>query len=197
MRKHIAALMVITSMVMASAVSAQDFEKGQQAYNSGDYAAALVELKFLAERGHTGAQILLGWMCAEGKGVAQDHKEAVAWFRKAAEQGDVTGINTLAFMYYTGQGVEKSYKEAVNLYRKAAEQGSGVALDNLGHAYENGEGVIQNYVYAHMWYNIAVSEGYENLTKRRDVLTNKMSAADVSKAQELARECVKKQYKGC
>ena len=197
MKKFLTALVFVSSMGMIGSVFAQDYEKGQKAYEANDYATALKEFRFLAERGHAFAQISLGWMCAEGKGVAQDKKEAVDWFRKAAEQGDVTGINSLAFMYYTGQGVEKNYKEAVFWYHKAAEQRSGLALDNLGHAYDNGLGVIQDKIYAHMWYNIAVSEGYDNLAKRRDALTKEMSAADVSKAQELARECVKKQYKGC
>lgn len=60
-----------------------------------------------------------------------------------------------------------------------------------------GDGVIQDTVYAHMWHNIAAASGLEAAAKGRDELAEMMSAADISKAQELARECVKKNYKGC
>jgi TPR repeat protein len=42
-----------------------------------------------------------------GRGVIQDDKEAVFWYRKAAEQGDETAQSDLGGMYYIGCGVEK------------------------------------------------------------------------------------------
>ena len=63
--------------------------------------------------------------------------------------------------------------------------------------YFNGNGVIQDNVYAHMWWNIAASSGNDAAVIDRDMVAKKMTAADISKAQELARECVKKNYKGC
>ena len=48
-----------------------------------------------------------------------------------------------------------------------------------------------------MWLNIAASNGYENVSKVRDVVAEGMTPADISKAQQLARECVAKDYKGC
>ena len=41
----------------------------------------------LAEQGHAHAQLVLGVMYAEGKGVRQDYKEAYAWCDIAASQG--------------------------------------------------------------------------------------------------------------
>ncbi len=60
-----------------------------------------------------------------------------------------------------------------------------------------GQGVIQDNVYAHMWGNIAASNGYENGVKLRDLAAGLMTPADISTAQNLARECVRKNYKGC
>ena len=96
-----------------------------------------------------------------------------------------------------GQGVVQDYKEAFVWYRKAAEQGTSSAQFALGTMYEYGNGVITDNVYAHMWYNIAASNNSEFSSKARDELSKKLTAAEIAKAQELARECVKKLYKGC
>ena len=83
--------------------------------------------------------------------------------------------------------------------------------------YADGEGVIQDFVRAHMWFNIAASSGHENITENvsvrrmggvfigfnknavtnRDIVAKRMTPADISAAQKLARECVRKKYKGC
>jgi uncharacterized protein len=52
-------------------------------------------------------------------------------------------------------------------------------------------------VYAHMWWNIAASSGDADAVKNRDIIAGKMTVSQLEKAQELARECVKKEYKGC
>ena len=41
-----------------------------------------------AEAGDADAQAYLGAMYVAGRGVAQDHVEAVRWYRLAADQGD-------------------------------------------------------------------------------------------------------------
>lgn len=63
--------------------------------------------------------------------------------------------------------------------------------------YGTGQGVIQDTVYAHMWFNIAASLGIESAIKNREMTEGRMTPADISKAQQLARECVAKDYKGC
>ena len=63
--------------------------------------------------------------------------------------------------------------------------------------YENGEGVIEDNKYAHMWFNIAAASGSENAKGNKDILVKQMTPQDISKAQDLARECVKKNYKDC
>ena len=83
-------------------------------------------------------------------------------------------------------------------YRLAAEQGNASAQNNLGAMYNNGNGVPQDYVYAHMWYNIAASSGKsKNASNNRDIIEKKMSSSQIETAQNLARKCVRKKYKGC
>ena len=63
--------------------------------------------------------------------------------------------------------------------------------------YALGQGVIQDNVYAHMWGNLGASNGNENGEKLRDIVAKEMTPSQIEKAQDLARECVKKNYKGC
>jgi uncharacterized protein len=174
-----------------------DFEKGVIAWRSGDYATALREWTPLAEQGDARAQNNLASMYFNGQGVPQDYKTAVKWYTRAAEQGDASAQFNLALMYDNGQGVPQDYKTAVKWYTRAAEQGNASAQNNLASMYFNGQGVVQDNIYAHMWFNIAASLGDETASGNREIVAKKMTPADISKAQQLARECVAKNYKGC
>ena len=74
-----------------------------------------------AERGDSEAQNKLGSMYARGRSVAQDHAEAVFWFRKAAEHGHADAPGS-RLMFFTVQG-EHTRQHAAQWVRKAAEQG--------------------------------------------------------------------------
>jgi TPR repeat protein len=63
--------------------------------------------------------------------------------------------------------------------------------------YADGRGLAQDNVYAHMWYSIAASGGKDSAVKSRDLIAQKMTAANIAKAQGLARACVARKYKGC
>ena len=89
------------------------------------------------------------------------------------------------------------YATALKSFTLSAEQGNSYAQYSLGYMYENGRGVIQDNIRAHMWYNIAASQGYKYATKHRDLIAGKMTRADISAAQKLARKCARKKYKGC
>ena len=82
-------------------------------------------------------------------------------------------------------------------YRLAAKQGYVSAQNNLGFMYGNGKGVPQDYIRAHMWWNLAASSGNKNAVNGRDIVAKRMTPADISAAQKLARECVRKKYKRC
>ncbi len=117
------------------AATEQQLQAGLEAYKSRDYTQALRLLKPLAEQGEALAQINLGLLYANGRGVARNDGEAVKWFRKSAEQGEAIAQNNLAIMYESGRGVPRDYNEAVKWYRKAAAQGhkgAGATLKRLG-----------------------------------------------------------------
>jgi len=91
----------------------------------------------------------------------------------------------------------RDYATALREWKPLAEQGNARAQFNLGVMYKNGQGVIQDDVYAHMWWNIAASSGNKNAVKSRGIVAKRMTPSQIAKAQKLARECVKKNYKGC
>ena len=81
--------------------------------------------------------------------------------------------------------------------RRRDELGGAFPQYNLGAMYADGQGVIQDYVRAHMWFNIAASSGDKDAVKNRDIVAKRMNSTDISTAQKLARECVRKKYKWC
>ena len=83
----------------------------------------LRELQGRAEQGNVSAQLNLGVMYKKGRGVPQDYKIAVKWYKLAAEQGNADAQFTLGFMYDSGQGALPDDKTALKWYKLAAKQG--------------------------------------------------------------------------
>jgi len=170
---------------------------GFAAYEIGDYATALKEWRPIAEQGDVDIQILLGAMHEYGDGVDQDYTAAAKWYMLAAEQGQGLAQYQLGNLYKKGLGVTQDYKAAIKWYTLAAEQGNADAQYNLGSMYSQGQGVTQDYSRAYIWLNITVSRGNEVAVTNLNNVQKLMTPAEISKAQELARECVTKNYKGC
>jgi TPR repeat protein len=51
-------------------------------------------------------------MYENGRGVKQDYREAVQWYRKAADHGDAAAQFNLGTLYANGRGVAVDYVEA-------------------------------------------------------------------------------------
>ena len=49
--------------------------------------------------GSTDAEVRLGDMCMEGRGVPKDEDKAIRWYRKSAEQGDDDAADRLLKIY--------------------------------------------------------------------------------------------------
>jgi len=178
-------------------LSLTSYTTGLLAYHSGDYATALQEWGLLAEQGFAKAQYNLSLMYHMGVGVTQDYKTALKWYTLAAEQGHANSQFNLGKMYDDGDGVIQVYKTAFKWYALAAEQGHAKAQNSLAALYYFGRSATQDYTHAHMWWNIASSQGHEAAGRRRDIVEYEMTPSQLEKAQELAQECVAKNYKGC
>jgi TPR repeat protein len=104
-------------------------------------------------------------------------------------------------MYAKGQGVPQDYQAALRWFHKAAEQGDASAQNNLGLMYERGRGARQDFILAHMWSSIAAAalngDDGKAALKRRDYVASHMTAAQIEKAQEMARRCQETKFKEC
>ena len=178
MKKEILALLVVVAC-WGSTLQANDWKN-----------APISEVQKAAEQGDVDAQFNLGVMYEQGKGVAQDDKQAVAWFRKAAEQGNVYAQYMLGAMYFHGRGGAQDDKQAVAWTRKAAEQGDAAAQYLLGAMYFHGRGVAQDYKLAYVWSSVSAANGDVAAVTTRDLFAKRLSPAVLAEAQALAGQYV-------
>ena len=121
-----------------------------------------------------------------------DYALALREWKPLAEKGNADAQYNLGDMYVEGQELIQNYKQAAKWYRKAAKQGHEHAQHKLGVMYGKGQGVLQDYVKAHMWLNLSASRGIKLAIIARDIITKRMTPADISKAQAMAREWMRK-----
>ena len=91
-------------------------------------------LRLLAELGDASAQIKLGLLYSDGKGVSQDDVEAVKWFQRAAGQGDAVAQTCLGMAYAGGLGVSQDLVLAYMWCSLAAMRGNELAVVGRDHA---------------------------------------------------------------
>ena len=121
------------------------FEQGMQALKAGNYAEAYCLWRPLADQGHAEAQYHVGWLYANGNGLAVDIERALAFWGAAAKQGHADAQFAVALAYTTGEGMDKDLVRATDWYLEAARQGHEDAREILLRL--NGEGAID--VFAH------------------------------------------------
>ncbi len=153
-----------------------------------DPAEALRWFRAAAEKDNRVASHNVGVMLDDGLTGESDHVEAVRWFRKAAELGYVKSQYRLGRNYYWGTGVEKDDDEAVYWVRKAANNGYAEAQSLFGHFYIQGSGVEKDFLMAYMWYTVAIEGNAKNAQANRDGIIEKLTVAEIEKAERLAVE---------
>jgi len=163
MRSGIAKLLLLAACltVLSVPAPAADFYRGLDAYERGDYEAALREWRPLAEEGDAESQYRIARMYYRGEGI-QDDAEAARWYRAAAKGGHPVSQNNLGLMYEQGRGVERDLGEAARWYREAADQGVTSAQANLARLYDEGQGLTEDPEKAALWYRRAAKGGHED-----------------------------------
>gem|GEM_PF-2815486 len=190
-----AALLAVSVVLTAWAVTAGPLEDAAAAVQRNDYDAAMKMLRPLADAGYADAQYALGLMFRKGQGVPQDYAAAMLWYRKAAEQGHAKAQTGLGAGYRKGHGVEQNDQLALKWTLLGAEQGNADAQRGLASIYAAGQGVAPDNITALMWYTIAAvtsqgarMEGGGSAAADRDTLAARMTPDDVAHAQERADE---------
>jgi TPR repeat protein len=183
--KVVILLFMLCSSALADGVAAL------RALKNGDYPTALREFLPLGMQGDAAAQTYLGFLYGDSAPGLRNYEESLRWYRAAAEQGQLNAQVILAGTYEFGQrGVQVDHKEAAKWCRMAAEHGNPASMYLLGGHYAEGSGVPQDYIEAHMWFNLAVANGYPSpdAVKERDSVARQMTREQLAEAQRRARE---------
>lgn len=121
MRKTIVVLLAVFCAVSTPAAD-----------NTKDLVVAAQSAKALAEKGDAAAQFRYAEILRDGRGVAKNMREAVAWTRKAADAGLAAAQCQMGLFYLNGLGVDLDETKAVEWLNKAAAQHHAQAQYNLG-----------------------------------------------------------------
>src|SRR5688572_11282204 len=85
--RHLLAASAAAWLVLGAGPALADVKKGVDAWQAGNFAAAIAEWRPLAESGDADAQFNLGQAYKLGRGVPMDMRQAQGWYEKAAKQG--------------------------------------------------------------------------------------------------------------
>ncbi len=116
-------------------------------------------LRSLASAGDAAAQYEIGLRYAEGRGVARDPKQALAWFDKSAAQGIAPAQYRLGSAYEKGVGLDRDPALALAWYGKAADAGNIRAMHNLAVMSAEGAAGKPDYAKAAQWFGKASEFG--------------------------------------
>lgn len=121
-------------------------------YVTRDEGYAFRQYLELARDGYGDAYGRMAHMLEDGRGVARDLEEAIAWYRCGEACGDPDSTYELALHYYRGQGVKRDDAKGRELLETAGRREEGRAFLLLGQIYENGDGVKQDRQRAYSYY---------------------------------------------
>ena len=121
--------------------------------------SAVIKAKAAAEKGDAKAQFRYAEMLRDGRGVAKNLHEAVAWTRKAADGGLAAAQCQMGLFYMNGIGVDHDEDKAVEWLKKAATQNHAQAQYNLGIYYAKFSDEKAQRL-AVKWLNEAVKQDY-------------------------------------
>src|ERR687897_366581 len=85
--RHMLVASAAASLFIGAAAAAADVKKGVDAWQAGNFGAAVAEWRPLADQGDADAQFNLGQAYKLGRGVPMDLRLAQGWYEKAAGQG--------------------------------------------------------------------------------------------------------------
>ncbi len=80
------------------------------------------------------------------------------------------------------------HHKALQIYKNSAEGGNPQAQIKLGIMYKLGRGTSRDYVLAAKWFNVAAEQGYKEGIEYKNIMENRMTRKQVTKARKLAQE---------
>jgi TPR repeat protein len=128
-----ALLIVVLAAAASRPALADPLADANAAEARGDFAAAVLLYRSLAEKGNVGAQKRLGYLYEIGAGVERDWLKAAEWYSKAADAGDDGAAAALGFIGRNWVRMNPGGNQAIYaLVEKAAKMGNPRAQFSLG-----------------------------------------------------------------
>ena len=134
-----------------------------------------------ADAGDSTAQYEMALRYADGEGVPQNYRDAMAWFTKAAANGNDNAQWKLGLGYIEGIGVPHDERKAVVWFKRAANHGDIRAQNALSDLYLSGRGVPRDFVRAYTWASIATGLREDDNYRLR-VIGSRMTEAQIEDA---------------
>ena len=161
------ALPLLAASMLAAPVHA-DVKDGVDAWQAGNYQAAVAEWRPLALAGDADAQFNLGQAYKLGRGVPADLAQAEAWYRRAAKQGHLQAEDNLGLVLFTAN----RRQEAMPFILNSAARGEPRAQYVLGTAHFNGDLAAEDWPRAYALTKRASDAGLEIASARLAQLDN-------------------------
>ena len=123
--------------------------------------------KLAVEDAHALSVLNMARMLLKGRGVKQDVKKAIEYFKILAGESNCSKIQleaqfSLGLIHQNGEGVEQDFKTAFDYYMQAAKKGHVEAQASLGELYHEGKGVEKDLKEAFSWWSKAAEQGHMN-----------------------------------
>ena len=149
-------LLTLAVLAVPAALSAQTSVKaGVEAWQKGDYAAAIANWRPLAEKGDADAAFNLGQAYRLGRGVDVNLGAAQTWLARAAEQKHLDAQATLGLLLFQNG----NRAGGLRWLKLAADRGEPRALLVYGTALYNGDGVARDQTLAYALVSRAAAQG--------------------------------------
>lgn len=140
-RSAVSLALPLIAVSMLTAPAFADVKDGVDAWQRGDYPAAVTEWRPLALAGDADAQFNLGQAYKLGRGVPADLTQAEDWYRRAAKQGHLQAEDNLGLILFTANRRD----EAMPYIIHSAARGEPRAQYVLGTAHFNGDLAAQDW----------------------------------------------------
>jgi cell division septation protein DedD len=177
-----------TAAIVALSPAHADVKAGVDAWQAGNYGAAVTNWRPLAEAGDADAQFNMGQAYKLGRGVPSDLKLAQTWYEKAAQQGhEEAQANLGLILFQNGQR-----EAAMPWIRKAADNGDPRARYVLATSLFNGDFATRDVPRAYALMTRAAAEGLPQASTSLSQIESMMTAADKQQGQALIREYERK-----
>ncbi|HZG08652.1 MAG TPA: SPOR domain-containing protein [Allosphingosinicella sp.] len=160
---------------------------GVDAWQAGNYGAAVREWRADADKGDADAQFNLGQAYKLGRGVPADVGTAQSWFEKAARQGHGQAQAQMGLiLFHKGE-----HAKAMPWIRKGADMGDPRAQYYLGIALFNGDLAKKDWPRAYAMMHLAAAQGLAQASSHLQQMDKHISVADRQKGLALARQLEK------